>query len=87
MARAVERGEHVPAIYAFVPGIPESPARYAEVHPDRVKKFPNSVDEIPFTRQIVDKSRKSNKPWRHELQHDAESAFWLLFVLGYGRAA
>jgi hypothetical protein len=80
MARAVERGKPMPAFYAPVPGIPESPGRYAEVHPDRVKRFPNSVEEILFVPDgIDDESQKSQpKRWRRELEHDAESVFWLL---------
>jgi len=78
MARAVERGEHVPAVLGFVPGIPESPDRYAEVHPDRVKRFPNSVEEFLFNPDGIDESEQSqSKGWRHELEHDAESVFWL----------
>ena len=78
MARAVERGEHVPAVLGIVPGIPESPDRYAEVHPDRVKRFPNSVEEFLFNPDGIDESEQSqSKGWRHELEHDAESVFWL----------
>ena len=80
IARAVEQGGHVPAFYAPVPGIPESPARYAEFHPDRVKEFPSSIEWLPFDQAWVsDESQKSQpKGWRHELEHDAESVFWLL---------
>jgi hypothetical protein len=75
MARAVERGDHVPAIFAAVPGIPESPHRYTEAHPDRVKKFPGSKNKIYIDPESVNPQPKR---WRHELEHDAESVFWLL---------
>jgi len=75
IARAVERGDHVPAVPAFVPGIPDSHPHYAEVHPDRVKKFSGSKDRL-----FVDPESQKPQPkrWRHELEHDAESVFWLL---------
>ena len=74
IARAVERGDHVPAVCGFVPGIPESPHRYTVVHPDRVKTFPASEDTF------INPEREKSQPkqWRHELEHDAESVFWLL---------
>ena len=80
MARAVGRGGPLPAVFAAVPGIPDSPGPYGEVHPDRVKKFPGSNEEIIINpKRVGDESQKSQlKRWRHELQHDAESVFWLL---------
>jgi hypothetical protein len=70
----------VPAIFTTIPGIPESPDRYTEVHPDQVKKLPNSVEEIFINpKWVSDESQKSQpKRPRHELEHDAESVFWLL---------
>jgi hypothetical protein len=76
IARAVERGGPMPAFYAPVPGIPESPGRYAEVHPDRVERFPGSKQRLLFDPDGIDESQ--SKQWRHELEHDAESVFWLL---------
>ena len=82
IARAVEQTGPVPPPpdAAVVPRIPDSPDRYAEVHPDRVKKFPNSEKRRLFDpEQVGDESQKSQpKRWRHELEHDAESVFWLL---------
>jgi hypothetical protein len=80
IARAVELGGPVPAVLAAIPGIPDSPDPYAKVHPDRVKEFPGSKKRLVFDPDgIDDESQKSQpKRWRHELEHDAESVFWLL---------
>ena len=67
----------MPPIPAFLPGIPNSPDIYAKAHPDRVKKFPSGQAE----RILVDPDdldRSQGYSWRHELNHDAESIFWLL---------
>jgi hypothetical protein len=45
-------------------------------HPDRVKKFPSS-ETIPFDPAMI-ADNKYHGGWRHELEHDAESVFWLL---------
>ncbi|KAI0283320.1 hypothetical protein BGY98DRAFT_720026 [Russula aff. rugulosa BPL654] len=80
IARAVERGEHLPPVYALVPEIPNYPDPYAKVHPDRVKIFPGLKEEIIINpKRFHDKSQKSQpERWRHELEHDTESVFWLL---------
>jgi hypothetical protein len=67
----------VPSVFARVPGIPNSPDRYARVHPDRVKKFPSSNEELSFNPKEI-AGKKIPGMWRHELEHDAESVFWLL---------
>jgi hypothetical protein len=57
-----------------VPPVPSSPEPYTRHHPDRIKKF-------PFKERLLVESRLSdsvNRPWRHGLDHDAESVFWLL---------
>jgi hypothetical protein len=66
----------VPPILAYVPGIPNSPDRYADAHPDRVKKFPSSNTFFPFFPAESDNEYRGK--WRHELEHDSESVFWLL---------
>ena len=52
-------------------------SKYKQVHPDRLDKFPHNPQpsylEIDAT-MINDNKRT----FRHELHHDAESAFWLL---------
>jgi len=68
----------VPPIFAPVPRIPNSPDLYAKAHPDRVKKFPGSGEKkIIINPELVD-DNESRRGWRHELEHDAESVFWLL---------
>jgi len=56
---------------ALVPPVPRSPELYASVHPDRIAKCPFAQ------RQILDHPERDPSPWRHELEHDAESVFWL----------
>ena len=75
IARAVERGGPVPPVLTIVPGIPNSPDIYAEAHPDRVTKFRIAEIKIIDPEAVVDKPHDG---WRHELEHDAESVFWLL---------
>ena len=77
MARAVERSGPVPPVLAGVPGIPINPDSYAKAHPDRVEKFQN----FPKEKTIIDPCKLNQSQdgrWRHELEHDVESVFWLL---------
>jgi len=66
----------VPPVFAAVPGIPNNPDLYAKAHPDRVKRFPSSEEEFIVNPKLVDDNK--SHWWRHELEHDAESVFWLL---------
>ncbi|KAF9476031.1 hypothetical protein BDN70DRAFT_995968 [Pholiota conissans] len=52
-------------------------AAYAKVHPGRLTRFPTSDndDDAIHNARV---GRKSTDSWRHELYHDAESAYWLL---------
>ena len=75
----------MPAVFARVPGIPNSPDIYAKAHPDRVKKFPSSIPKRvsgQANKTVIDPDApdlsKDYSNWRHELDHDAESIFWLL---------
>ena len=75
MARAVEMGHAVELAGVMrVPEVPNSPEHYALIHPDRIKKFPpggvKPIIEAPM--------HSDSRQWRHELDHDAESVFWLL---------
>jgi len=75
IARAVQQGRPVllPNV-GLVPAVPPCPKTYASYHPDRIKKFPVEEDKVvrkPSTDSV-------NRQWRHELDHDAESVFWLL---------
>jgi hypothetical protein len=76
MARAVELGAAVPLPkggYA-IPPVPHSPECYALKHPDRIKKFP--LEEMKFG--MGPSADSVNREWRQELDHDAESVFWLI---------
>ena len=57
-----------------VPPVPASPEPYTRHHPDRIKKFPLKE------RLLVESASPDsvNRQWRHELEHDAESVFWVL---------
>ena len=57
--------------YRF-PGIPESPKCYTENHPDRIEDVSERVEVF------VDSFNRPQNEWRHELDHDVESVFWLL---------
>ncbi|KAG8980510.1 hypothetical protein FRC05_006143 [Tulasnella sp. 425] len=79
MARAVDRGQAMPppsfpydlALYP----IPSAPELYAKhYHDTRLKTFPPSP---PSSLDPIIK-RVDTVPWRHELDHDIESVFWLM---------
>jgi len=74
IARAVQQGNAVlPPKLGLVPAVPSSPEPYTCRHPDRIKKFPLEEEKVVrrFSPHNVDRQ------WRHELDHDAESVFWL----------
>src|ERR1700756_4007409 len=77
IARAVQMGKAVPlSAFQIVPTVPNSPEPYASNHPDRINKFPPGGEEL-----VIRASTHSNsRQWRHELDHDAESVFWLLLL-------
>jgi hypothetical protein len=56
----------------LVPAVPESPEVYASIHQKRIEKFREQE------RDTLEPERDPPSPWRHELEHDAESVFWLL---------
>ncbi|KAF8338863.1 uncharacterized protein EI90DRAFT_3286468 [Cantharellus anzutake] len=62
---------HIPSILAAVP---HSPEPYTLAHPDRVAKFPST----PPRMLINHPGDCNNREWRHELDHDTESIWWLL---------
>ncbi|KAG9049633.1 hypothetical protein FS837_009723 [Tulasnella sp. UAMH 9824] len=76
MARAVELGGPVkfledPLDRVLYP-IPPAPDRYAKHYQNnRSKKFP------PKPREFAETTER-HAPWRHELDHDIESVFWLM---------
>jgi len=59
----------------MVPAIPDSPNEYSSKHPARIDKF--SLAEELVIRRPANENNHSHQ-WRHELEHDAESIFWLL---------
>ena len=67
----------MPPVPAAVPGIPDSPDSYAKAHPKRVTDF----QDFPKKEIFIDPdelNQSQDGGWRHELDHDAESVFWLL---------
>ena len=69
----MEIGKAVPLPeVVLVPGVPESPEVYSSIHPDRIDRFKSAK------RRILENPERNASPWRHELDHDAESVFWLL---------
>jgi hypothetical protein len=63
----------LPKGVAVVPAIPDSPNKYSSKHPARTNKL--SLKKLILDTETV--SSRSHQ-WRHELEHDAESVFWLL---------
>jgi hypothetical protein len=49
------------------------PGHYETCHPDRIKKFPYRPREFSFI-----STEGTDPKWRHELDHDTESVFWVL---------
>ena len=60
----------------YVPEVPKSPECYANAHPKRIDDIQQEVKELidPFKL----KNQSQDDGWRHELDHDVESVFWLL---------
>ena len=60
----------------YVPEVPESPKCYSKAHPDRIEDFPKQARVLvePFDPP----NQSQDDGWRHELDHDVESVFWLL---------
>jgi len=63
-----------------VPAVPDSPKPYTLNHPERIKQFPLEK------RLLVETASPDsiNRQWRHELDHDAESVFWLFLFWAVG---
>jgi hypothetical protein len=55
--------------------VPKSPECYARNHLDRIKHFPEGPELVIDSRKL---DRSQDDRWRHELDHDVESVFWLL---------
>jgi hypothetical protein len=59
----------------YVPQVPKCPECYALNHPDRINDFPEDIEILINPRKL---NRSQDDGWRHELDHDVESVFWLL---------
>ena len=60
----------------YVPAVPKSPECYANAHSKRMDDFPEEIKELIDPCEL--KNRSQDDRWRHELDHDVESVFWLL---------
>jgi len=65
----------LPKGVAVVPAIPDNPDVYSSKHLTRTKKFPSLKKLILDHPEGVS---SHGQTWRHELEHNAESVFWLL---------
>ncbi len=65
-----------PLYSVFVPEVPESPECYANAHAERIDDFLEEIELVINPRKL--KNRPQDDRWRHELDHDVESVFWLL---------
>ena len=67
----------LPKFIHAIPQVPKSPECYTTAHSDRIHDFPEVTDKV-----VIDPSELKNQSqddaWRHELDHDVESVFWLL---------
>jgi len=59
----------------YVPEVPKSPECYARNHPNRIKDVPEETERLIDPRKL---NQSQDDGWRHELDHDVESVFWLL---------
>ncbi|KAG8934077.1 hypothetical protein FRC01_005238 [Tulasnella sp. 417] len=80
IARAVQLG----CAMTFPSGIrsptPESPCPYSKTYPERLEKFKPEEERDVVPRIFPEPSNDSDtRVWRHELDHDVESVFWLIF--------
>jgi hypothetical protein len=75
IARAVQLGGPVPPNKGLldIPEVPMIAGRYETCHPDRITKFPYR----PRNFSIIS-TDGADPQWRHELDHDTESLFWVL---------
>ncbi|KAJ8519769.1 hypothetical protein ONZ45_g3308 [Pleurotus djamor] len=73
VARAVDKNGPVPfSDRVVIPKIPAVPDVYKAKLQPRVDRFPPSASHALPQEQTA-------KPWRHDLEHDAESVFWVMF--------
>jgi hypothetical protein len=61
----------------YAPEVPENPECYANAHLKRIDDFPEEIEELLIDPRKL-KNQSQDDRWRHELDHDVESVFWLL---------
>jgi hypothetical protein len=62
-----------------IPEVPESPKCYAKAHLERIDTFRNEIELDINPRKLENQPPATRREgWRHELDHDVESVFWLL---------
>ena len=82
MSQAVEQGKPVPldipysTLVHYVPEVPKSPECYANAHPKQIDDIQEEVKELVDPFKL--KNQSQDDGWRHKLDHDMESVFWLL---------
>ena len=81
ISRAVERGQPVPLespFYLSSPKVPKVPEHYAKAHAHtkRIDDSPEDIEDLVVDPCKLVKQSQDYK-WRHELDHDVESVFWL----------
>ncbi|KAJ8515929.1 hypothetical protein ONZ45_g6726 [Pleurotus djamor] len=80
MARAIQARKQLAFETAIFPSIPALDSMLDNDLRDRVERFAPCQDQFSFpTDHKGDPSYGVPSTWRHELYHDAESVFWLLF--------
>ena len=83
IARAVQLGRAVPLEdISKIPAVPHSPTPYTTHHPERIKKF--RFEKAKAIEAQEAPVHSDSCQWRHELDHDVESVFWLIvyWVMG-----
>ncbi|RXW16273.1 hypothetical protein EST38_g9581 [Candolleomyces aberdarensis] len=81
IARAVENNGALPfpKDLRLVVGIPKAPRAYASQHPKRSEDFPPSSATI-----LSEMPDDHPHPWRHDVDHDSESVFWVFLYWAMG---
>jgi hypothetical protein len=64
------------ALFHYVPEVPKSPECYANAHPKRIDDIQEEVKELVDPFKL--KNQSQDDRWKHKLDHDVESVFWLL---------
>jgi hypothetical protein len=74
IARAVQKGAPLVPLkrHFIVEDIPDAPPAYRVRHPERYNKFP------PVEPKMYSSPKVDEQGWRHDLDHEAESVFWVL---------